>query len=271
MSRLTHLIDLASRRLGGAVLAANDEFFASKGQPAQARAGDLDSRQVHRRGKWMDGWETRRRRTPGHDWCIVKLGLPGVDSLDRGRHRVLSGQFSVALFDRRLRILGGVRSERAQVAAARRPERAARRRGERLRCRWLAARSRTFVSTFSQTVAWRDCACWARRLPDWRRPRTPAGSRSRDRQRRPHRRRQRSILRRTGQHADAGHRREHGRGLGDKRRRGPGHDWVVIRLGTEGTITAWSSTPPTSRATIPRAVPSKPPWSKSWPAASRRT
>jgi allantoicase len=30
------------------------------------------------RGKWMDGWETRRRRTPGHDWCIVRLGLPGV-------------------------------------------------------------------------------------------------------------------------------------------------------------------------------------------------
>ena len=28
-------------------------------------------------GKWMDGWETRRRRTEGHDWCIVKLGIPG--------------------------------------------------------------------------------------------------------------------------------------------------------------------------------------------------
>ena len=26
----------------------------------------------------MDGWESRRRRTPGHDWCIVKLGLPGI-------------------------------------------------------------------------------------------------------------------------------------------------------------------------------------------------
>ena len=30
------------------------------------------------RGKWMDGWETRRRRTPGHDWCILRLGLPGI-------------------------------------------------------------------------------------------------------------------------------------------------------------------------------------------------
>src|SRR6185503_851395 len=30
------------------------------------------------RGKWMDGWETRRRREPGYDWCIVRLGMPGV-------------------------------------------------------------------------------------------------------------------------------------------------------------------------------------------------
>lgn len=29
-------------------------------------------------GKWMDGWETRRKRSPGHDWCIIKLGIPGV-------------------------------------------------------------------------------------------------------------------------------------------------------------------------------------------------
>uniref|UniRef100_A0A8D0GQ06 Allantoate amidinohydrolase n=1 Tax=Sphenodon punctatus TaxID=8508 RepID=A0A8D0GQ06_SPHPU len=29
-------------------------------------------------GKWIDGWETRRKRIPGHDWCIIQLGLPGV-------------------------------------------------------------------------------------------------------------------------------------------------------------------------------------------------
>jgi allantoicase len=29
-------------------------------------------------GKWMDGWESRRRRTEGHDWAIVKLGMPGI-------------------------------------------------------------------------------------------------------------------------------------------------------------------------------------------------
>jgi allantoicase len=72
------LVDLASERLGGAVLWANDEFFAEKDNllkhdPAVFAAGKYTDR-----GKWMDGWETRRRRTPGHDWCIVRLGVPGV-------------------------------------------------------------------------------------------------------------------------------------------------------------------------------------------------
>ena len=35
---------------------------------------------THVSGKWMDGWETRRKRIPGHDFCIIKLGLPGIVS-----------------------------------------------------------------------------------------------------------------------------------------------------------------------------------------------
>ena len=74
----TDLIDLASERSGGSVLLANDEFFAPKEglikrTPAEWREGLYTER-----GKWMDGWETRRRRTPGYDWCIVRLGIPGV-------------------------------------------------------------------------------------------------------------------------------------------------------------------------------------------------
>ena len=66
------------RRVGGAAIATNDDFFRAEGEPRQAGAGGLDPRQVHSQGKWMDGWESRRRRAPGHDWCIVQLGMRGV-------------------------------------------------------------------------------------------------------------------------------------------------------------------------------------------------
>jgi allantoicase len=74
----TEYIDLAAERLGGRVLAANDEFFAPKENLLKAAAPIWIADKYTDVGKWMDGWETRRRRTPGYDWCIVKLGLPGV-------------------------------------------------------------------------------------------------------------------------------------------------------------------------------------------------
>lgn len=72
-----HFPDLASARFGGAVLEANDEFFAEKENLVREAAPIFDPHRYTERGKWMDGWETRRRREPGHDWCIVRLGLPG--------------------------------------------------------------------------------------------------------------------------------------------------------------------------------------------------
>ena len=74
----TDYIDLAAERLGGQVLAANDEFFAPKENLLKAAAPVWIADKYTDVGKWMDGWETRRRRTPGFDWCIVKLGLPGI-------------------------------------------------------------------------------------------------------------------------------------------------------------------------------------------------
>ncbi len=74
----TEYIELAAERLGGRVLAANDEFFAPKENLLKASAPLWIADKYTEFGKWMDGWETRRRRTPGYDWCIVKLGLPGM-------------------------------------------------------------------------------------------------------------------------------------------------------------------------------------------------
>jgi len=78
MSDFTQLVDLASARLGGKVLAANDEFFAPKENLLKPDKPIFLEHKYTDRGKWMDGWETRRRRTPGHDWCVVQLGLPGI-------------------------------------------------------------------------------------------------------------------------------------------------------------------------------------------------
>lgn len=74
----TEYIDLAAERLGGRVILANDEFFAPKENLLKASAPVWIEDKYTDVGKWMDGWETRRRRTPGHDWCIVKLGLSGI-------------------------------------------------------------------------------------------------------------------------------------------------------------------------------------------------
>jgi allantoicase len=73
-------INLASPQLGAEAVFANDEFFASKERMLSPASpvfvfGKKDDT---RPGLYMDGWETRRRRTEGHDYCIVKLGIPGI-------------------------------------------------------------------------------------------------------------------------------------------------------------------------------------------------
>ena len=80
-ARIAGRINLADERLGAAGLSASDEFFAPLQRLLQAgepewRAGVYDDH-----GKWMDGWETRRRRGPGHDHCVIRLAAPSRLSL----------------------------------------------------------------------------------------------------------------------------------------------------------------------------------------------
>ena len=74
----TTLADLASARVGGRAVATNDDFFASKANLVKPEPAVFIPGKYTSRGKWMDGWESRRRRTPGHDWCIVQLGMRGI-------------------------------------------------------------------------------------------------------------------------------------------------------------------------------------------------
>ena len=71
------LIDLAQPRLGSKVIFKTDDFFASANRiidplPPVFKEGLFDTN-----GKWMDGWESRRKRTSGHDFLIIKLGKQG--------------------------------------------------------------------------------------------------------------------------------------------------------------------------------------------------
>ena len=73
----TKLIDLAAERLGGKVLYATDDFFAEKENLIKPGRGIFIPDKYTDRGKWMDGWESRRKRVSGHDWCIIQLAVPG--------------------------------------------------------------------------------------------------------------------------------------------------------------------------------------------------
>jgi allantoicase len=74
---VTDLPDLASRAVGGAVVAWNDAAFAEAENLILPHSPVRHDEFGHR-GKVYDGWETRRRRSPGSDWAIVRLGVPGV-------------------------------------------------------------------------------------------------------------------------------------------------------------------------------------------------
>ncbi|MEU6997620.1 allantoicase [Nonomuraea sp. NPDC046570] len=78
MTGFTSLPDLALRTLGGSVVAASDESFAERESLIRPGRPGFRAHTFGAKGQLYDGWETRRRRDPGHDWALVRLGLPGV-------------------------------------------------------------------------------------------------------------------------------------------------------------------------------------------------
>ena len=71
------LINLADGRIGARVISTTDDFFASCENLIKPGRGVFIPDKYTDRGKWMDGWESRRRRGPGHDACILRLGAAG--------------------------------------------------------------------------------------------------------------------------------------------------------------------------------------------------
>jgi allantoicase len=75
---LTRFPDLASRRVGGSVPWANDELFAERENLIRPQEPVHQTATFGHKGQVYDGWETRRRREPGVDRAVVRLGMPGV-------------------------------------------------------------------------------------------------------------------------------------------------------------------------------------------------
>lgn len=71
-------INLADARLGAVALRCTDDFFADRQRMLQPDPAVFVPGKYDQNGKWMDGWESRRKRVAGHDWCEVRLARPGV-------------------------------------------------------------------------------------------------------------------------------------------------------------------------------------------------
>ena len=91
------MIDLASERLGGRIEAVNDDFFASAECMLRPTEAVFIEDKYTERGKWMDGWESRRKRGEGHEWCVIRLGVPGVvRGVDLDTHHFLGNHAPIA-------------------------------------------------------------------------------------------------------------------------------------------------------------------------------
>lgn len=230
-----HLLDLANENVGASVLAASDDFFAEKENLIKAVDPIFIADKYTDRGKWMDGWESRRKRQPGCDWVVIRLGVPGVIRGVVVDTRYFTGNYPeqmsleacTASINVRAEDLGGwteivskspLRGDSLNPFVVTSPR------------RYTHVRLNAFPDGGVARLRVHGHA-----LPEWRNfgpevdlAATECGG---------------TVVISSDQHY--GHPRNlimpgSGRNMGDgwetRRRRGPGHDWVVLRLAAEGVI-----------------------------------
>jgi len=238
----TVLADLASARVGGRAVAASDDFFAPKSNLLKPEPAIFLPGKFTTRGKWMDGWESRRRRTPGHDWCVVALGIRGrIRGINVDTHHFTGNYPSHCSLDA-IETTGPI----ASVIKA----------GDRARWTELLRKS-PLEGNCDNLFAVDDERPWTHvRLnifPDGGVARLRIyGEAEVDWLRVSHRSRPVDlasirngglVLGASDMHFGAkdnmimpGRATNMGDGWETRRRRGPGHDWAIVRLGTTGTI-----------------------------------
>jgi len=234
-SSFSELLDLAGERVGGCVLAASDEFFAEKENLIKPAAPVFIADQYTDRGKWMDGWETRRRRLAGHDWVLVRLGIPGIIRNVLVDTRFFTGNYPEQMSLEACTATPNARPEDLADWVEIIPPSALR--GDTLNAFDVTQHQRfthVRLNIFPDGGVARLRVC-GDASPDWRRfgPEVDLAAAECGA----------TIVDSSDQHY--GHPRNiimpgPGRNMADgwetQRRRGPGHDWVTLRLGAEGII-----------------------------------
>jgi allantoicase len=244
MNDFLQLADLASERLSGRVIDANDDFFAPKENLLKQSKPAFVEGKYTSRGKWMDGWETRRRRTPGHDWCIVRLGLPGII-----RGVVVDTSFFTGNYPERFSLegcdLGGQRSYKSEKKRLSSPKQV-----------WVQILPETALkgdspNLFSVQNENRFTHLRLKIHPDGGVARLRVHGEGVPDTKRTSRAEIDLAAVENGAHVVASSDQFYGAprnllmpyraknmsdGWETKRRRGPGHDWVVLKLGLPGTI-----------------------------------
>jgi allantoicase len=237
--------DLASARVGGRAIAASDDFFAPTSNLVKPAAAIFVPGRFTTRGKWMDGWESRRRRGPGHDWCVLQLGIRGrIRGVDVDTS-FFTGNYpshcSIDAIDKTravTRRFAGLEGEPWRTILGKVP---------------LAGDSHNyFAIDDTETRPWSHVRLnifpdggvarlrvFGDAVVDW--ARLSAAGRPLDLADLRH---GGLVLAASDMHFGAkdnmimpGRAKNMGDGWETKRRRGPGHDWAVVRLGTAGTVT----------------------------------
>ena len=76
----TGFSEFIDTRIGATIVSCSDDFFAEAKRMLQTGPAKFIESKYDDNGKWMDGWETRRKREAGYDWCVVRLGVTGTVS-----------------------------------------------------------------------------------------------------------------------------------------------------------------------------------------------
>ena len=92
-NKVKNLVNLASPKMGTEIIKVSDEFFGEANRMLNDKEPVFIEDKYDDHGKWMDGWESKRRRDGGNDWTIIKLGSPGVISEVEVNTNFFTGNF----------------------------------------------------------------------------------------------------------------------------------------------------------------------------------